>query len=113
MVRIPPGADDPKSLTPQQPDRHSPPSAHPTSTASSSPLRRRRSGESSRVAADLKQIGETLNAGEAGLIVVYATNMADQVAASIKADNKYVSASIDASADDIAAQIKAAEGGDS
>lgn len=47
------------------------------------------------------------------MIVVYATNMADQVAASIKADNKYVSASIDASADDIAAQIKAAEGGDS
>jgi uncharacterized membrane protein len=62
---------------------------------------------------DLKEIGETLNAGEAGLIVVYATNMADQVAANIKAVNRCVSASIDASADDLAAAIKAAEGGDS
>jgi hypothetical protein len=34
---------------------------------------------------DLKQLGEVLNKGEAGLIAVYATNMADQIAASIEA----------------------------
>ena len=33
---------------------------------------------------DLKQLGAVLDKGEAGLIVIYATNMADQVAASIK-----------------------------
>jgi uncharacterized membrane protein len=58
---------------------------------------------------DLKQLGETLNKGKAGLIVVYATNMADQIAANIKAVNKYVSKEIDANADELAKQIKAAE----
>ena len=33
---------------------------------------------------DLKQLGAVLDKGEAGLIVIYATNMDDQVAASIK-----------------------------
>ena len=32
-----------------------------------------------------------LKKGQAGLIAVYATNMADQIAASIKAQNKYLS----------------------
>jgi len=58
---------------------------------------------------DLKQLGETLNKGQAGLIVIYATNMADQIAASIKAENRYVSEAIDADADELAKQIKAAE----
>jgi uncharacterized membrane protein len=59
--------------------------------------------------ADLKQLGDVLNNGQAGLIAVYATNMADQIAASIKAQNKYVSKEIDANADELAKQIKAAE----
>jgi len=59
---------------------------------------------------DLKQLGTVLDEGKAGLIVLYATNMADQVAASIKAENKFVSKEIDANADELAKQLKAAEG---
>jgi len=59
---------------------------------------------------DLKQLGTVLDKGQAGLIVIYATNMADQIAASIKAENRYVSKEIDANADELAKQIKAAEG---
>jgi uncharacterized membrane protein len=59
---------------------------------------------------DLKQLAATLDKGRAGLIVLYATNMADQVAASIKAQNRFISAAIDADADELAKQIKAAEG---
>jgi hypothetical protein len=44
------------------------------------------------------------------LIVIYATNMADQVAASIKAENRYISDAIDADADELAKQLKAEEG---
>ena len=40
---------------------------------------------------DLKELGETLDAGQAGLIAVYETNLADQVAANIKAANRIVS----------------------
>jgi uncharacterized membrane protein len=58
---------------------------------------------------DLKELGEVLNKGEAGLIVIYATNMADQVAASMKAENRFVSEAIDADADELAKQIKEAE----
>jgi uncharacterized membrane protein len=58
---------------------------------------------------DLEEIGAVLDKGRYGLIAVYATNMADQIAANIKAVNRYVSAEIDASADELAAQIKAAE----
>jgi uncharacterized membrane protein len=57
---------------------------------------------------DLKQLGKTLEQGRAGLIAVYATNLADQVAASIKAENRYVSEAIDAQADELARQLKAA-----
>ena len=60
---------------------------------------------------DLKQLGQVLDKGEAGLIVLYATNMADQVAASIKAENKYVSDAIDADADELVKQMKAEEKG--
>jgi hypothetical protein len=45
---------------------------------------------------DLKALGEVLEQGQAGLLVVYATNMADQVAANVKAVNKYDSQEIDA-----------------
>jgi uncharacterized membrane protein len=58
---------------------------------------------------DLKELANTLEAGRYGLIAVYATNMADQVAANIKAVNRYVSAEVDARADELAAQMKAAE----
>jgi uncharacterized membrane protein len=56
---------------------------------------------------DLKQLGTVLEEGEAGLIVIYATNMADQIAASIKAENRFVSDAIDADADELAEQLKA------
>ena len=58
---------------------------------------------------DLKGLGEVLEQGQAGLIVVYATNMADQVAANIKAVNKFVSKEIDANADELARQLQATE----
>jgi uncharacterized membrane protein len=58
---------------------------------------------------DLRSLGEVLNNGQAGLIAVYATNMADQVAAAIKAQNRRVSQAIDADADELAKELKAAE----
>ena len=58
---------------------------------------------------ELKQLGEVLEKGQAGLIVNYATNMADQVAASIKAENKYVSDAVNADADELVKQMKAAD----
>ncbi len=59
---------------------------------------------------DLKQLGTVLDKGQAGLIVIYATNMADQIAASIKAQDRYISQAVDADADELAKQLKAAEG---
>jgi uncharacterized membrane protein len=58
---------------------------------------------------DLKQLGEVLEQGEAGLIVVYAVNMADQIAANIKAANRHISEEIDASADELARQLNELE----
>ena len=60
---------------------------------------------------DLKQLGDVLEKGQAGLIVVYATNMADQIAANVKAVNKHVSKEIDANADGLARQLHEAEAG--
>jgi uncharacterized membrane protein len=57
---------------------------------------------------DLKSLADVLGQGQAGLIVVYATNMADQVAANIKAVNRAVSEEIDANADELADQLKTA-----
>ena len=57
----------------------------------------------------LKAPGEVLEQDQAGLLVVYATNMADQVASNVKAVNKYVSQKIDAQADALARQLKEAE----
>ena len=62
--------------------------------------------------ADLKELGEVLDKGRYGLLAVYATNMGDQVAANIKAVNRYVSAEVDANADELAAAINAAQGTD-
>lgn len=62
---------------------------------------------------DLEQLGEVLNKGDAGLIAVYATNMADQIAANIKAANRFISREIDARADELAAQIQEAQASES
>ena len=58
---------------------------------------------------DLKDLGETLDAGQAGLIVVYETNLADQVAANIKAANRMVSKMTDVAADQLAEDMKEAQ----
>jgi uncharacterized membrane protein len=58
---------------------------------------------------DLKDLGEALDSGQAGLIAVYAANLADQVAANIKAANRIVSRATDMAADQLAADMKAAE----
>jgi uncharacterized membrane protein len=59
---------------------------------------------------DLRELGDTLDAGQAGLIAVYETNLADQVAASIKAANRVISRATDMAADQLAADMKKAEG---
>jgi uncharacterized membrane protein len=58
---------------------------------------------------DLKELGELLDEGEAGLIVAYATNMADQVAANIKAANRMISMETNIAADELAEELKAAQ----
>jgi uncharacterized membrane protein len=60
---------------------------------------------------DLKQLGEVLQQGEAGLIVVYATNLQDQVAANIRATNKQISKQVDANTDDLARRLEKLEAG--
>ncbi|HUY52228.1 MAG TPA: DUF1269 domain-containing protein [Streptosporangiaceae bacterium] len=58
---------------------------------------------------DLKDLGETLDAGTAGLIVVYEANLAEQVTANIKAANKMISKATDMAADQLAADLKEAD----
>ena len=58
---------------------------------------------------DLKDLGDALDAGQAGLIAVYETNLADQVAANIKAANRVVSKATDMAADQLAEDMKKAE----
>jgi uncharacterized membrane protein len=58
---------------------------------------------------DLKDLGDTLDAGQAGLIAVYAANFADQVAATIKAANRVISRQTDMAADQLAADMKQAD----
>jgi uncharacterized membrane protein len=58
---------------------------------------------------DLKDLGEALDAGQAGLIAVYEVNLADQIAASIKAANRIVSRATDMAADQLAEDLKRAE----
>ena len=59
--------------------------------------------------ADLKDLGDALDAGQAGLVAVYETNLADQIAANIKAANRIVSKATDMAADQLAADMKKAE----
>lgn len=59
---------------------------------------------------ELKELGEALDNGQAGLVVVYAANYADQVGKIIKTENKYVSQLTNEAADQLTAEIKAAEG---
>jgi uncharacterized membrane protein len=58
---------------------------------------------------DLKELGETLDAGQAGLIAVYEFNLADQVAATIKAASRVISRATDMAADQLAADMKQAD----
>jgi len=58
---------------------------------------------------DLKELGETLDAGTAGLIVVYETNLAEQVTANVKAANRIVSKATDMAADQLAEDLKKSE----
>src|SRR3954451_12915363 len=58
---------------------------------------------------DLKELGDTLDAGQAGLVVIYETNLADQVAANIKAANRVISKATDMAADQLADDLKRAE----
>jgi uncharacterized membrane protein len=58
---------------------------------------------------DLKELGETLDAGTAGLIAVYEANLAEQLAANVKAANRVVSKATDMAADRLAEEVQEAE----
>jgi uncharacterized membrane protein len=58
---------------------------------------------------DLRGITETLERGQAALIVVYAPDMADQIAARVKAPGTYVSKDVQARVDKLAEQMRGAE----
>jgi uncharacterized membrane protein len=58
---------------------------------------------------DLKDLGETLDSGQVGLIAVYETNLADQIVANIKAANRLVYAATDFAADQLAADLAQAD----
>ncbi len=57
----------------------------------------------------LKELGETLDEGHAGLIAVYATDLADQVVASVRAANRLRYAATEVAADRLAADLARAE----
>jgi hypothetical protein len=59
---------------------------------------------------DLKKLGEVLDDGQAGLLVLYKTNMADHVAAQHQGAEHFISRQIDADADELARQLKAPRG---
>ena len=58
---------------------------------------------------DLKDLGEALDTGQAGLIAVYETNLADQIVANIKAANRLIYAATDFAADQLAADLAQAD----
>jgi uncharacterized membrane protein len=58
---------------------------------------------------DLKDVGETLDTGQAGLIAVYEFNLADQIVANIKAANRLIYAATDFAADQLAADLAQAD----
>jgi uncharacterized membrane protein len=58
---------------------------------------------------DLRGITDTLDRGQAALIVVYAADMADEIAARVKAPDTYVSKDVQARVDELAKQMREAE----
>lgn len=57
----------------------------------------------------LKQLGEVLDAGTAGLMVVYEANMADQIKANVKAARRMVDTAADIDTEALATDLKKAE----
>ncbi len=57
----------------------------------------------------LKELGETLDEGHAGLIAVYATDLADHVVATVRAANRLRYAATEFAADELAADLARAE----
>jgi uncharacterized membrane protein len=58
---------------------------------------------------DLKALGEVLDRGDAGLVVVYGPDMADRVAASVEGASSTVRRTTDVSLEQLQAEIRAAE----
>ena len=58
---------------------------------------------------DLKALGEVLDRGDAGLVVVYGPDMADRVTGSITAATSSVRRTTDVSTERLAAELRAAE----
>ena len=61
---------------------------------------------------DLKALGEVLDVGTAGLLVVYAANLEDQIAQAVTAVDKAISKEIDLDADQLAKDLEAADAAD-
>jgi uncharacterized membrane protein len=60
---------------------------------------------------DLKALGEVLDRGDAGLVVVYPPEMADRVTASVTAASSKVQATAGITGEQLAADVRAAEQG--
>jgi uncharacterized membrane protein len=58
---------------------------------------------------DLKRLGEVLDEGDAGLVVVYPQDMTDRVLAAVTRAKNKVHASAGVSGDELAAEVRAAE----
>jgi uncharacterized membrane protein len=60
---------------------------------------------------DLKALGEVLDQGHAGLVVVYGPDMADRVSGAITRATSYVRASTDVTSEQLAEDLREAEAG--
>jgi uncharacterized membrane protein len=58
---------------------------------------------------DLKDLGEALDDGQAGLIAVYETNLGEQIVANIRAANRLVYAATEFAADQLAKDLEQAD----
>jgi uncharacterized membrane protein len=58
---------------------------------------------------DLKLLGEVLDRGDAGLVVVYGPDMADRVATSVTRSSSKVNANTNVSAEQLAEEVRAAQ----
>jgi len=58
---------------------------------------------------DLKLLGEVLDRGDAGLVVVYGPDMADRVATSVTRASSKVNTNTNVSAEELAAEVQAAQ----